>query len=407
MKFHASSLGLLMTDAQSIDRALVPVELLPVLDKARKTDDDRKLLQPFKEASLSAGAKTYLNRLAKEQVYGYKLQVETKYMDKGLACEPAAIKMLNDLRFNSYSKNIERRESEFLTGECDIYVPGVKTIDTKVAWSLDTFPAVSEDAHDPLYEWQGHVYMKLWAVPEHEVCWLMLDTPEEMIRWEQVALHHVGHIEPELRCTSITYKRDAALEAKMDAKCAAAMRYLLRRIDQIHAERVPKKIIMMGEYLPKELTSINEAANELGKAILTAKAKEYAEMTNFKAEQEKLRALSESRMDALVTHDAELNIAEFGKAMAQSMFTRTGTVHMIDGKAEYVVDTHKSTEPPTLRLGKIGERLGFTVAADFLLQLGFAPAATVKASKLYHESDFPKICATLQRHIAAVQAVYQ
>jgi hypothetical protein len=62
--------------------------------------------------------------------------------------------------------------------------------------------------------------------------------------------------------------------------------------------------------------------------------------------------------------------------------------------------------PPTLRLGQIGERLGFTVTADFLLSLGFAPAATDKAAKLYHELDFPRICAVLTRHIGAVQAKY-
>jgi len=61
---------------------------------------------------------------------------------------------------------------------------------------------------------------------------------------------------------------------------------------------------------------------------------------------------------------------------------------------------------PTLRLGQISERLGFTVTADFVSSLGFAPAATDKAAKLYHESDFPRICAALQRHIAAVQSKF-
>lgn len=59
---------------------------------------------------------------------------------------------------------------------------------------------------------------------------------------------------------------------------------------------------------------------------------------------------------------------------------------------------------PTLRLGQISGRLGFTVTADFMLSLGFAPAATDKAAKLYHNSDFPNICAALIRHISAVAA---
>lgn len=65
-----------------------------------------------------------------------------------------------------------------------------------------------------------------------------------------------------------------------------------------------------------------------------------------------------------------------------------------------------ASAPATLRLGQISERLKFTVTADFLLSLGFAPVATEKAAKLYYEADFPTICAALLRHITAVQAAY-
>ena len=60
--------------------------------------------------------------------------------------------------------------------------------------------------------------------------------------------------------------------------------------------------------------------------------------------------------------------------------------------------------PPSLRLGQIGERLGFSLTADFLRTLGFEPAAKDRAAQLYHEHDFGNICAALQRHISAVQA---
>lgn len=236
LKFHPSSLGLIMTDAISIDKSLLPAALLEVAAKARKTDADKELLAPYKEMSLSAGAKTYLGKLAKQFVYSYNKVVETKYMDKGLACEDEAIDMINRLRFESYTKNTERREDEFLTGECDIYVPGVKTIDTKVSWDLDTFPALSEDCHDSLYEWQGRAYMRLWDVPEHEACFVMLNTPDELIRYEQRELHEVEHIDPALRLTSITYQRDAALEEKMVNKCRVAQKYLLNTVARINLE---------------------------------------------------------------------------------------------------------------------------------------------------------------------------
>jgi len=337
MKFHPSSLGLLMTDAQSVDRALVPPELLEVCDKARKTDADRALLLPYKEASLSAGAKTYLNTLAKQEVYGYRKVLDVKYLDKGTALEAEAIQMLNDLEFKRYEKNTQRLENEFLTGEPDIWVPGVRTIDTKVSWSLDTFPSVSEDAHDPMYEWQGRGYMMLCDVPEHRVSFLMLDTPPEMCRWEQQELHRVSHIPPELRHTSITYARCPVLEAKMIAKCATARAYLLRRIELIHWERIPKKTITIGAVMPTEAPQPAAAP-----------------------------------------------------AIEETVIGLPSTTEAISA-------------PPALRLGQISERLGFTVTADFLTKLGFAPAATDKAAKLYHESDFKSICAALLRHVADVQ----
>ena len=54
--------------------------------------------------------------------------------------------------------------------------------------------------------------------------------------------------------------------------------------------------------------------------------------------------------------------------------------------------------PPTLKLGEINARLGFTMSADFLAELGFV-AHHERSARLYHERDWPGICASLVRHI--------
>lgn len=62
------------------------------------------------------------------------------------------------------------------------------------------------------------------------------------------------------------------------------------------------------------------------------------------------------------------------------------------------------TSAPTLRLGQINERLApIALSAEGLASLGFTHAATDKAAKLYHESDFEPICAALIRHIEVAQ----
>lgn len=65
------------------------------------------------------------------------------------------------------------------------------------------------------------------------------------------------------------------------------------------------------------------------------------------------------------------------------------------------------TSPPTLKLGQIGERLGFALSADFLGQLGFQPAARERSSLLFHESDFSAICTALVEHITATSHIHR
>ena len=59
---------------------------------------------------------------------------------------------------------------------------------------------------------------------------------------------------------------------------------------------------------------------------------------------------------------------------------------------------------PTLKLGMISERLGIPLSADTLKMLGFAPAAMVGASKLFHEDQFNFICDALIARINAARA---
>jgi len=236
IKFHPSSIGSLMGDAQSIDLEILPKELHGLVKKTKKTDDEKLILQPYKDMSLSAGAKTYIKNIAKEIIFGYRKEIDNRYLEKGIRLEAEAIQFINHRRFKRYEKNTERRTNDYLTGECDIWHKGVKTIDTKVSWSLDTFPALSEDCHDMTYEWQGRGYLSLWDEQEHEVVYVMLDTPDDLIKWEPIEIHKVSHIDPSLRITSITYKRDMELEKKMYLKLDIAQKYLYKVMDMICEE---------------------------------------------------------------------------------------------------------------------------------------------------------------------------
>lgn len=238
IRFHPSSLACLMGDAKSIDPLLLADDELRALSKKKvKTDDDKARLEPLWDATLSAGAKTYLKALASEFLFSYSAVFTSRETDKGQSCEQSSIDLYNAVTFGRHVKNTERRINDYLTGECDIYVPAVRTIDIKTAWSLKSFPLLSEDCHDMTYEWQGRAYMLLWDVPEHEVAFCMVSTPDDIKpNWEPDDIHKVDHHAPATRVTRIVYKRDPVLEQKMIAKCVVAQQYLKRIVAQFNAE---------------------------------------------------------------------------------------------------------------------------------------------------------------------------
>jgi len=128
IKIHPSSLGLIMADAQSIDKSLLSKDLLEISGKKKKTDEDKEFLAPYLTKTLSAGAKTYIKKLAKEFVYGFTEQISNKYLDKGIKVENDSIELYNRVFKTKYEKNTERKTNQWLTGECDVFT-GTKIIE--------------------------------------------------------------------------------------------------------------------------------------------------------------------------------------------------------------------------------------------------------------------------------------
>lgn len=188
-----------------------------------------------KSETLSVGAKTYIEDLAKEFVYGYQKVISSKEMEKGTLVEQHSIDLINDVFFTSYAKNTERRENEWITGECDIYT-GQKIIDVKSPWSLATFPATVFAGQDRDYEWQLRGYCMLWDVDLGEINYAMVNTPDELIRFEDPSVHYVDHIDPSLRITRVPYERDRSLEDKIKEKVEAARVFFNQVVETIGLE---------------------------------------------------------------------------------------------------------------------------------------------------------------------------
>jgi hypothetical protein len=235
--FHPSTLYAIMPDPQSIDVAQLDPEELAIYRKGKRTPEEQQQLDQAKARMLSEGAKTFIKKLARDELFKIARHFETPELLKGQACEQDVIDLYNNVTFQALEKNTERRSDDLMTGECDLWIPDVCTLDAKTSWSIETFPLLSEDAHSAAYEWQGRGYMRLWNVPKHEVFYGLVDTPDELRRREPVELHKVSHIDPKLRITRITYERDMALEKKMETKVRAAQKYLAQAIAQARNEK--------------------------------------------------------------------------------------------------------------------------------------------------------------------------
>ena len=190
-----------------------------------------------KNDELSATTKTWLKEMVKEEVYGYKKQLDTPAITKGIDYENLSIELLNEATFNSYKKNEERITNNWLTGEADIVAPELIR-DVKSSWSLETFPAFQEDANAAVkksgYDWQLRGYMMLYNKPKATIDYCMISTPDSLLKdWDNKKIHKVDAIDPVRRVSTVTIERDEALEAKMLERYEVANRYYKEYLNEL------------------------------------------------------------------------------------------------------------------------------------------------------------------------------
>jgi len=204
MKWHPSSIGKIMTNARS------------------------------KSEILSETAKSYIKSVAKQDFFGYNVDLNNKYVIKGQEQEQDSINLLNAVRMTSYVKNDKRLINDIMTGECDILLDD-HIIDIKTSWSLETFPALAEDGMNKDYEWQLRAYMYLYDRPTSELIYCMVTTNDDLLsQWDNLSLHRVDHIDPDKRITVIPFERDQDLESQMIEKLDAASELYVNYVNQLN-----------------------------------------------------------------------------------------------------------------------------------------------------------------------------
>lgn len=186
-----------------------------------------------KSEVLSETAKTMIRDIVREQYFGSRKELTGKALEKGLRCENDSIELLNTVLFNSYEKHSGRLSNEYITGECDLLAfADNHGRDIKTSWSLATFPLFAEDVKED-YEWQARGYMWLYERDKWFIDFCLVDTPDDLIGYEQPELHYVSHIPPERRVFSLMFERDESKEREIITNYGYAKSYYDGLLDQL------------------------------------------------------------------------------------------------------------------------------------------------------------------------------
>ncbi len=183
--------------------------------------------------TLADGAMTFLEELASQVALDWEKDLDLRMIEKGRIVEDEAIQLYNDVNFTNYVKNTERKSTDLITGECDIDDPeNSLIIDIKSSWSKATHPYVLHLGGKKGYEWQLRAYMHLWDRNKAQLAYCLVDTPYELLGYEDEKLHEVSHIDMALRVTMLDLERDAIKEKQMLAKAKTAKYVLAELLDK-------------------------------------------------------------------------------------------------------------------------------------------------------------------------------
>lgn len=147
----------------------------------------RLMSEPKSKADKEAGllgetAKTLITEIWLNNEYGYKEDVVTDEMMKGLICEQDSMALVQDVLGGEFrTKNTERFTNECITGLPDIILKKDDyDEDVKSSWSLRTYiNADFKKGND--YWWQGQGYMWLTGKKNYRLIYCLVPTPDDII----------------------------------------------------------------------------------------------------------------------------------------------------------------------------------------------------------------------------------
>lgn len=179
---------------------------------------------------LSKTTQSYLETWMKEQIYGVKQNIKSKYLSKGTELEDEAISLAVEYGIMPFTvKNEKQFEDSFFTGTPDIITEDA-IYDTKCSWDCFTFPLFDEELPEKNYFYQMQVYMHLTGKKKAYVVFMLLNTPEDL-PWGD--FFDYSKIEPKFRHKIFEVNYDPEIIKELQEKVILSRNYINSKIKKL------------------------------------------------------------------------------------------------------------------------------------------------------------------------------
>ena len=148
----------------------------------RSSSNGKLMTDPrSKSETLSETTKTYLTEIFIKKFFGRENDIDNKYLQKGIECEPDSLSLLSEIRGKFIKKNVRFFENGMICGTPDI-INEDEIEDVKTCWSLFTFidADVTKD-----YDWQLESYCILTGKEDKRLTYTLVNTPAHLIDKEK------------------------------------------------------------------------------------------------------------------------------------------------------------------------------------------------------------------------------
>lgn len=146
-----------------------------------------------KSGKLTDTTKTYLTDVFIGELYGIHKDINSKYLDKGIACETAGVRLLRETIYQNkanFVKNVDEKANDFIKGTCDINANQDETItDIKNAYDRFTFGKASLTWD---YQWQVKGYCWLYGRSKGRLFYCLNNMPESLVSKEVQKAFYLG-----------------------------------------------------------------------------------------------------------------------------------------------------------------------------------------------------------------------